>query len=153
MTIKNISTVTLSLLIILNIANFSKVLISFEDSFIYLFLFSKESLSLICHQQQEKLFSLLGFHSILCSRCTGIYFGALVLNVALLFFSFEKVNWEKFFYLSIFLMIIDIIFYQLGFYKYSQIIAASTGILLGAASLGLLLSGLKLFLQEINREK
>lgn len=153
MKIKKLLLVTLSLLFIINISNFSLLLVNLNDTFIYLFLASKESLSLICHQQKEKLFSFGNFHSILCSRCTGIYIGALMFNIFLIKFSFTKLNWQKFFFISIFLMILDVIFYQSGFYKYSQTIAAITGFLFGSSSIGMLFLGLKNILKELNETK
>jgi len=138
----------LILLSIINLSNFSQFLVGTSDVFIYFYVASQNLLSLICHQQESKLFDFGNYHSLLCSRCTGIYFGAFMNGIVIMIFEIKKFRWTKFFYFSIFLMIADIIFYQLKFYDYSQIIAIATGLIFGITSIGILFMAIDILIKE-----
>ncbi len=106
------------------------VVIYFPD-LLFLFPFLKYNYSIVCHTQPEKLFQISNFHTLVCSRCFGIYSGAL-LSIILILFGFYKSLGTKFLLLSSIPMFADVILYSFGFYTYSKWLAFSTGILLGS---------------------
>lgn len=95
--------------------------------------FAKKGLNLICHQQQSKLIEFGSYHTLLCARCTGIYVGVLFGLMISFFTSVDlKIN-HKLFTTSVFLMLLDILFYDyLSIYHYNKIIAFLTGLFLGS---------------------
>lgn len=91
----------------------------------------KYNYSIVCHTQSDKLFTIGNFHTLVCSRCTGIYFGALISSFTIIFGFIKKVS-TKLLLLSAVPMIIDIVLYSNSFYNYSKYIALFTGLLLGS---------------------
>jgi len=149
---KSIQLLILFLLLILNIGNFILFFVQFDNLLAYLILPIDKSFSLICHQQSSKLFNYFTFHTLLCSRCTGIYLGGIAALISILIGFKLKISKLKLFYTSIFLMLSDIIFYKSGIYYYSQWIASITGFLFGIAALNLLMISLQNLIKEINSE-
>ena len=152
MSYKSIQLLILFLLLILNIGNFILFFIQFDNRLAYLILPIDKSFSLICHQQSSKLFNYFTFHTLLCSRCTGIYLGGITALISILIGIKLKISKLELFYTSIFLMLSDIIFYTSGIYNYSQWIALITGFLFGIAALNLLMISLQDLIKEINTE-
>ena len=91
----------------------------------------KYNYSIVCHTQSEKLFSYSSFHTLVCSRCSGIYFGALI-SAFLIIIGFYKGVSTKFLILSSLPMLFDVFFSSLSIYDYSHTIALFTGFLLGS---------------------
>jgi len=115
-------------LILWNMLNFSGIL--FGQDTIYKpignFLFSN-----VCHLQQNKLLFINEIPTILCSRCTGIYFGALLTSSILLFIDIRKTfNFKQLIFFSI-PTILDITFYNLNIYNYYFPISFLAGVFLG----------------------
>ncbi|MBS4033751.1 MAG: DUF2085 domain-containing protein [Ignavibacterium sp.] len=89
--------------------------------------------STICHQSQIKSISCNNDFLFVCSRCLGIYIGALVLSASLLFFK------KKYFQLKLLPLIIsiipvflDVMFVKISIYDYSHTISFITGLLFGS---------------------
>lgn len=85
----------------------------------------------MCHCEVDKLFSIAGFNSMVCSRCTGIYLGSLFSAISLFFVKNKSVSTKLLLLISIPLFI-DVIGTSLNVYNYSKIIALCTGLLLGS---------------------
>ena len=88
--------------------------------------------SLVCHQNDMKSFVVDDNQFMVCARCTGIYFGALLSSIAIIFISnlyFQ--NLLPLISISVFLLL-DVILTSLGVYNYSIEISFITGILFGA---------------------
>ena len=97
----------------------------------YLLPFLKYNYSIVCHAQTDKLFQLGDFHTLVCSRCFGIYSGAL-LSITLLLFSFSKLISTRLLLMASVPMFVDVVLSSLGIYSYSKYIALFTGLLLGS---------------------
>ena len=93
--------------------------------------FIKYNYTLVCHVQPEKLFTFSEFHTFVCSRCTGIYFGALISSFVI-FLGFNKTIDTKLLLLSSIPMFIDVLLYSLNVNSYSKYIALLSGLLLGS---------------------
>lgn len=102
----------------------------FPGAIIYLPIL-KYNYSIVCHTQPEKLFEIANFKSITCSRCTGIYFGSFLSSLVVLL-GFSRTISLRFFLLVSIPMFIDVLFYSIGIYSYSNYFALSTGLLLGS---------------------
>lgn len=100
-------------------------------SLFYYLPFLKYNYSIVCHAQPEKLFQIGDFHTLVCSRCFGIYTGAIV-SILLIILGLIKSAGTKFLLISVIPMILDIVLYSVGIYNYSQWIAFLTGLLLGS---------------------
>jgi len=102
----------------------------FPSSF-YFLPFLKYNYSVVCHIQSEKLFVFGNFHTLVCSRCSGIYFGALISSFIILL-GFSKNFSTKVLFLSSLPMFLDIFLYSLNVYDYSKYSALLSGLLLGS---------------------
>lgn len=88
--------------------------------------------SIVCHQSKQSLVYFNNYPTLVCARCLGIYFGALLLLVITMIKSFKtNVALRPLFILSAPLMI-DAFAVRLGLYSYSKTIAFITGLLFGA---------------------
>jgi uncharacterized membrane protein len=94
----------------------------------------------VCHQAAEKSFSAGGLNFLVCARCTGIYTGALIISIIVLFVRPVKV---KYLIPAALLMGADVLSVNAGLYNYSKIIAFSTGLLLGLSLFPYILSALE----------
>ncbi len=96
--------------------------------------FVKKGLNLICHQEEAKLINFYGFHSLVCTRCIGLYTGVWFGLVFSFFVNIDLNLNKKLFALSTILVLSDILFYDyLSIYSYNKIIAFLTGLFLGSA--------------------
>jgi uncharacterized membrane protein len=107
-------------------------LLNFFPSTIVFIPFMKYNYSLVCHSDPGKLFYFNSLHTFTCARCTGIYFGSLVISFLLLAGLRFRIS-LKLCLLTGIPVFIDISLYTLGIYNYSKIVALYTGILLGSA--------------------
>lgn len=103
----------------------------FFPTSIYLLPFLKYNYSIVCHTETEKLFSLFGYNTLVCSRCAGIYFGGLFSSFLVLLGLKKNIS-TKVLLLSSIPLILDVILYSVGIYQYSKYIALLTGLLLGS---------------------
>ncbi len=129
--IKLINLLITFLLLLWIAGNFLEFIITIFPSTISLLPFLKYNYSIVCHTQTEKLFNYFDFHTLLCSRCTGIYLGGFLSSFLILLGIKFSIN-TKFLLLSSIPIFIDIFLYTIDVYKYSQTIALSTGLLLGS---------------------
>ena len=105
--------------------------------------------ALVCHQQHDKLLHFWFGDTLVCSRCTGIYLGLLLLAFVFVFYSFRKIPDIKYLvYLSL-PMAADVLFSSLGIYNYSKTIAFATGFLFGSAGFLYLYKGIIILLKDI----
>jgi uncharacterized membrane protein len=87
----------------------------------------------LCHQEAEKIISINGFQLLLCARCSGIYFGALLISLLLLFTGKIKPRFYLLISASSFLLI-DILVNNFLFNSYNKLTAALTGLFFGLVS-------------------
>lgn len=122
------------LLLIWCLGFFSEFLVRSFSNLLYAIPFLKENYSFVCHQEKGKLIACCGYESLVCSRCAGIYIGALIASVFNLFRRERLEIGLKILVLSSIPMIIDVICYTTGLYKYSKTGAFLTGFLFGIVS-------------------
>jgi uncharacterized membrane protein len=108
-----------------------ELLIHIFPSTVILFPLLKYNYSIVCHQQNDKLFHYFGYTTLVCSRCTGIYFGGL-LSIILILFNFKKELSTKILLIVSIPLFFDVIFVSVGIYEYSHYLALVTGLLLGS---------------------
>ncbi|HEY7752063.1 MAG TPA: DUF2085 domain-containing protein, partial [Ignavibacteriaceae bacterium] len=88
--------------------------------------------SLVCHQNADKCFEINGSYFLVCARCTGIYFGALISSVLFLIgFNIKFKTLTPLIYSTAFLLL-DVVLTTAEVYSYSQTIASLTGLILGS---------------------
>lgn len=110
--------------------------------------------SFVCHQNPAKTMSFDGLHLLVCSRCFGIYAGALFSSAVSLLIPVTRRSFPfKYFYLALIPMLMDIALYSLHVYNYSKIIAFFTGLLLGSTGFFYILNGIEEFIAEIKQTK
>lgn len=93
--------------------------------------FLKYNYSLVCHMESDKLLNIGLHRTLTCSRCTGIYLGALFSSLISLLGLKKEFSIYVLLYSSI-PMFTDVFLYSIGLYNYSPIIALLTGLLLGS---------------------
>ena len=103
---------------------------SIESAIAYPFL--KKIYHTVCHQLDEKTFSINGEKLLVCARCTGIYLGALISSIASLIFIRNISIKMKLLYFSMIPMLIDVLSTTLGVYTYSKELAFFTGLFFGS---------------------
>lgn len=88
--------------------------------------------SLVCHQSDSVSIFIGDSHLLVCARCAGIYIGAIVITIILLFGQLKiKHNLKPLIIFSAPLLV-DTIAVRIGTYHYSKTIAFITGLLCGA---------------------
>ncbi len=128
------------ILLIWNLGNFIEFYIHLADFLLFFHLFFNHLFSFVCHQDAEKLISFWGKSTLLCTRCSGIYFGAFLFSIVNIFTKQAKSIKTKLLFFSAIPLIFDVTFTSFGIYNYSKIIAFSTGIVLGFVGLQFLIS-------------
>ena len=111
---------------------FFECLSKFYPKSIIILPFLKKTYSLVCHQNLEKLIELNYGHTLVCSRCAGIYSGILLASIFSLFIKKEiKIN-LKLLSISTMPLIIDVFLTLLNIYTYSKTLAFFTGLFFGS---------------------
>lgn len=118
-----------------------------------LFPFLERSYSLVCHQQQSKLLGESMYHSLVCSRCAGIYVGLFISSLVSLIIANYKEPSQKLIIFASVPMLADVFLYSIGVYNYSKYLAFSTGLLLGSVGFLYFYSAMKKLIQELNSKK
>ena len=98
-----------------------------------LYFLSDQFYSTVCHQSQIKSIPCNNDFLFVCSRCLGIYIGAIVLSAFLLFF--KKKNFQLkllLLIISIIPVFLDVLFVKISMYDYSHTISFITGLLFGS---------------------
>ncbi len=94
--------------------------------------FLKKIFHMVCHQLDEKTFTVNGAKLFVCARCTGIYLGALLSSVASLIFAKRITLGIKLLYISMIPMLIDVAATTFKIYDYSKTLAFFTGLFFGS---------------------
>jgi len=102
----------------------------------------------VCHQHDIKLLKILGFNSMVCSRCAGIYAGVLLFSFYMIFVKIKTNKEIKFLILSAVPLILDVIFYNIGIYNYSKTAAFTSGLFFGSAGIYYFYIGLEKLISE-----
>ncbi len=88
--------------------------------------------SIVCHQSESSEITFGSEHALICARCVGIYLGALLIAIMMLF----NVLKLKLGIIPLFVftapLVIDAFAVRLNVYAYSKTIALLTGLLFGA---------------------
>lgn len=126
-----------------------ELLIAEEENFVLAYPFLVKVYSVVCHQHSEKLLGIGGYKTLVCARCYGIYFGALISSLLLFFIPVRFNLKNRFLLFAAIPMLLDVVFYSTGLYSYSKIIASITGLLLGGAGFFYFYQGLENFI--VNR--
>ena len=91
--------------------------------------------SLVCHQTDSDLLHLDNNHFLACTRCTGLYFGALIFIILLIVKPFKvKRGLKPFFFFSA-PLIVDALAISMGIYNYSAAFTFVTGFMCGAITI------------------
>ncbi|MEG8945872.1 DUF2085 domain-containing protein [Rosettibacter firmus] len=127
-------------------------LIRFFPFLISYYPFIKKTYSLVCHQDSKKLIELSCGNLLVCSRCTGIYAGSLIISFVLLFTKkIPSVN-KRYFYLALILLVTDALSTTIHLYNYSRTLAFFTGLFFGSILfLYFYKSLINLFSESINK--
>jgi uncharacterized membrane protein len=96
----------------------------------------------VCHQDESKLISFNGFNFLVCSRCSGIYFGALLSSVFLLL-SFKRNITYRIFSIAAIFLLVDVILNNFLLGSYNKISAFATGLFFGFACLSIFIHQLE----------
>lgn len=88
--------------------------------------------SLVCHQADMKSITVDGNKILVCARCTGIYFGAFLSSIAVIFFNILYLHNLLPLLSASVLLLLDVILTSLGVYPYTKELSFITDILFGA---------------------
>jgi uncharacterized membrane protein len=121
---------------------FFPVLFRTKEAYFISNIFIDKIYSLVCHQDKTKSFFISGSKLEVCSRCTGIYLGALIIAIPGLLFPNMKLYSKKILLICICIMTVDILLYSTGIYNYSRLIALITGLILGSVSILYIFGGI-----------
>ncbi|WP_083832087.1 DUF2085 domain-containing protein [Ignavibacterium album] len=146
----SIKLILLSGLVIWNIGIFSPCLIGKDNLFVYHLI--KFFYSPVCHQKIERSFTCNHLQLMVCARCTGIYFGALItafLNLLPVSISISK----RLLFYSAIPMLLDVIFISFGVYEYNKVISFITGNIFGASLFIFIFEIIKDYFLELTKEK
>ncbi|MCP5062122.1 MAG: DUF2085 domain-containing protein [Ignavibacteriae bacterium] len=113
--------------------------------------FLKYNYSIVCHAEPEKLFHIGNFKTLVCSRCTGIYFGSLFSAFLILIGKYINIS-TKVLLLSSIPMFLDVLLHSLGLYTYSHNLSLFTGLLLGSVGFIYIQDALIKILLEMKKE-
>ena len=95
----------------------------------------KYAYSLVCHQTGSDLVHLDNNHLLVCTRCAGLYFGALLFVILLIVKPIKvKRGLKPFFFFST-PLIVDAIAIRMGIYNYSAAFTFVTGFVCGAITI------------------
>ena len=142
------------IILLWNLGIYPGILNTINSNSILAFPFLDKMYSGVCHQQDMKLAEVLGFKTLVCSRCAGIYAGVLLASFLLIFIKVKENIHIKFLLLSAAPLILDVIFYHIGLYNYSKPAAFTSGLFFGCAGFYYFYVGLeKLFSEQKLKEK
>ena len=92
----------------------------------------KRDYGIVCHQRDVKTFAVFGHKLLVCARCTGIYFGALIISFVSLFIIKKIILDLKLLYAAMIPMALDVLLTTFGVYQYSKYLAFLTGLFFGS---------------------
>jgi uncharacterized membrane protein len=86
----------------------------------------------VCHQIPERSFLIYGGKSILCARCTGMYFGVLVGILSITFIKkISNIRIAKMILISVLIVLLEIGIERTQIVSFGNIVRFATGLLLG----------------------
>jgi len=100
--------------------------------------------SKVCHQESSKCILIGIEHMLVCARCAGIYFGALIAALFTFFYCIPELR-IKVFVIASLPLLLDVCLTFLGVYTYSQTVAFITGLAFGGIVYVFFLSELENF--------
>ncbi|OGU74470.1 MAG: hypothetical protein A2V93_10320 [Ignavibacteria bacterium RBG_16_34_14] len=103
----------------------------------------------VCHQDEDKLISLSGFNFLVCARCSGIYFGALISSLFLLISFKKKEDPLRIFSIASIILFADVILNNFLLSSYNKISAFITGLFFGSVCFLIILNQI----EELNLTK
>lgn len=115
--------------------------------------FQKIIYSNVCHQNPIKSFACNNVPFLVCARCSGIYFGAFISSLILIFYKHQFNLKTKYLYLLSIPMIVDVTLLTFNIYNYNKFASAFTGFLFGSAVFVYILGGIEnlLFTEQKNK--
>lgn len=108
--------------------------------------FQNQIYSTVCHQNAQKSFSYNEFSFLVCARCTGIYAGALISALVIIFYLKQFLFSTKYLILFSIPMLFDVILFNFGAYNYIHSLSAITGLLFGSTVFLYILSAIEILL-------
>lgn len=106
----------------------------------------------VCHQGEDKLISINDFNFLVCARCSGIYFGALLVSFFLLFLFKKQDISFKFFLIASSVLLADVILNNFLLSSYNKISAFTTGLFFGSVCCLVFINQLENFIfNRVNR--
>jgi len=120
-----------------------------SSEFIILTPLIKKAYSNVCHQESYKVIAIGGHQFLVCSRCLGIYTGALIFSFISIFIRITPKQIIKLIILSFVMIFADILFYKTGLYGYSKYIAFGTGLFSGSVTFIYILNEFENYLLNI----
>ncbi|MBT8378179.1 MAG: DUF2085 domain-containing protein [Ignavibacteria bacterium] len=105
----------------------------------------KNLYSTVCHQQSEKSISFGNHQLMVCARCAGIYFGAMITAFAFFFSKRNQLN-KKVLLISLAVVLVDVLLVFIGSYDYSKAFSLATGLIFGSTVYIYLMNELEQFL-------
>ncbi len=105
--------------------------------------FQKQVYSIVCHQNTHKSFSCNNVPFLVCARCTGIYAGALISALLIVFYSKDFIFKTKYLIMLSSPMLFDVILLNFGVYNYIDTLSAITGLLFGSSVFLYILSAIE----------
>lgn len=146
----SIKIILLAGLFIWNIGIFSPCLLGKENLLTYHLI--KFFYSPVCHQKIEKSFTCNHLQLMVCARCTGIYFGAMITAIFNLLPITISISKRMLLYASLPLLF-DVILINLGVYHYNKVISFITGNIFGASVFIFIFEIVKDYFLELTKEK
>ena len=117
--------------------------------------FQKQIYSTVCHQNINKSFICNDIYFLVCARCTGIYAGALISALVIIFYSEQFLFRTKYLIIFSIPMLLDVILLNFDFYNYLHSLSTTTGLLFGSSVFLYILSAIENLLftnQKIKNE-
>lgn len=105
--------------------------------------FQKQIYSTVCHQNINKSFNYNNVPFLVCARCTGIYTGALISALVIIFYSKQFVFKTYYLIMLAAPMLLDVILLSFGVYNYIHSLSAITGLLFGSSVFLYILSAIE----------
>jgi uncharacterized membrane protein len=150
----NLVRITLFVLLIFWCAGFISPLMLHENYFNTLPIrLLNHNYSLVCHQSIEKTLSFNDNNFLVCARCTGIYSGALAASLIFILFPVAFFRNLIPLFIASLVLLLDVVFINIGIYSYSKETAFLTGILFGAIVYIYILEVLELFIYSIQSKR
>jgi uncharacterized membrane protein len=107
----------------------------------------------VCHQDENKLINVNEGSLLVCARCSGIYFGALLSSVFLLFYFRKKETPHLFFSMASLALLTDVLINNFFLMSYNKFSALITGLFFGFVCLVIIIGILEdYFFTKVNSD-